>query len=109
MEGFKPLGDRIVVRPEMPEQQRDSGLFVVKEERPQRGEVLAVGSGGRDQNGVRHRPDVDVGDVVLFAQYGGTQLDLDDEKLLVLREGDILGVFTMLYAVDGLAADGAPL
>jgi len=61
-------------------------------EKPQKGEVLAVGPGGRDDSGERIPMDVSVGDTVLFAKYGGTEIKLDGDKLLILRESDILAL-----------------
>lgn len=90
----KPLGDRLVVKP-LEEEEKTPGGIVLPEtakEKPQRGEVLAVGPGGRDDSGNRIPMDVSVGNKVLFAKYGGTEIKLDGEKLLILRESDILAL-----------------
>jgi chaperonin GroES len=90
----KPLGDRLVVKPLEQEEVTPSGIVIPEtaKEKPQKGEVLAVGPGGRDDSGERIPMDVSVGDTVLFAKYGGTEIKLDSEKLLILRESDILAL-----------------
>jgi len=94
----KPLGDRLVVRlvvkPLEEEEVTPSGIVLPEtaKEKPQKGEVLAVGPGGRDDSGERIPMDVSVGDTVLFAKYGGTEIKLDGDKLLILRESDILAL-----------------
>jgi chaperonin GroES len=90
----KPLGDRLVVKPLEEEEVTPSGIVLPEtaKEKPQKGEVLAVGPGGRDDSGNRIPMDVSVGDKVLFAKYGGTEIKLDSEKLLILRESDILAL-----------------
>ena len=71
-----------------------SGLVLPEtaKEKPQEGEVLAVGPGRRDENGKRIEMDVEVGDVVLYAKYGGTEVKIDDKKLLILKESDVLAI-----------------
>jgi chaperonin GroES len=90
----KPLGDRLVVKPLEEEEVTPSGIVLPEtaKEKPQKGEVLAVGPGGRDDSGERIPMDVSVGDKVLFAKYGGTEIKLDGDKLLILRESDILAL-----------------
>ena len=90
----KPLGDRLVVKPLEEEEVTPSGIVIPEtaKEKPQKGEVLAVGPGGRDDSGKRIPMDVSVGDKVLFAKYGGTEIKLDGDKLLILRESDILAL-----------------
>jgi len=90
----KPLGDRLVVKPLEQEEVTPSGIVLPEtaKEKPQKGEVLAVGPGGRDDSGERIPMDVSVGDTVLFAKYGGTEIKLDGDKLLILRESDILAL-----------------
>lgn len=90
----KPLGDRLVVKPLEEEEVTPGGIVIPEtaKEKPQKGEVLAVGPGGRDDSGKRIPMDVSVGDKVLFAKYGGTEIKLDGEKLMILRESDILGL-----------------
>ncbi|MCH8095172.1 MAG: co-chaperone GroES [Chloroflexi bacterium] len=91
---LKPLGDRLVVKPLEEEEVTPSGIVLPEtaKEKPQKGEVLAVGPGARDDDGKRIEMDVSVGDKVLFAKYGGTEIKIDTEKLLILRESDILAI-----------------
>jgi chaperonin GroES len=90
---LKPLGDRLIVRAVEEEEQTVSGIVLpdTAKEKPQKGEVLAVGDGAWDEDGEKRRPlDVATGDVVLYSKYGGTEVKVDGEDLLVLRESDVL-------------------
>jgi chaperonin GroES len=91
---LKPLGDRLVVKPLEEEEMTSSGIILPEtaKEKPQKGEVLAVGPGARDEDGKRIAMDVSQGDKVLFAKYAGTEIKMDGEKLLILRESDILAI-----------------
>jgi chaperonin GroES len=91
---LKPLGDRVVVKPAGREEMTKSGIVLpdTAKEKPQRGTIIAVGQGRRDEDGDRIEMDVQVGDEVLFAKYAGTEFKLDDEELLILAEKDILAV-----------------
>ena len=91
---LKPLGDRVVVRPLDKEQTTKSGIVLpdTAKEKPQQGEVLAVGPGRLEDNGERVPMDVKVGDKVLFAKYAGTEFKLEGEELLILSEKDILAI-----------------
>ena len=91
---LQPLGDRVVVRPAGREETTRSGLVIpdTAKEKPQRGTVIAVGTGRLDDDGKRIPLDVAVGQEVLFAKYGGTEFKLDDEDLLILAERDILAI-----------------
>jgi chaperonin GroES len=91
---IKPVGDRIVVKPSGKEEVTRSGIVIpdTAKEKPQEGEVLAVGPGKVLDNGTRAPMEVKVGDKVLFAKYGGTEFKQDGEDLLVLRESDVLAV-----------------
>lgn len=91
---LKPLGDRLVVEPSKQEETTASGLVLPEtaKEKPQQGTVLAVGPGRRDDDGDRIAMDVAVGDVVLYAKYAGTEIKVDGEKLLILKESDILAL-----------------
>ncbi len=92
---LRPLNDRIVVKPFEGEEKTASGLYLPEtaKEKPQQGEVLAVGPGRFDEDGKKRIPmEVKVGDQVLFAKYGGTEIKLDGEKLLILKESDVLAV-----------------
>jgi len=91
---LQPLGDRVVVRPSGHEETTKSGIVIpdTAKEKPQRGTVIAVGAGRRDDDGNRIAMDVAVDDEVLFAKYGGTEFKLEDEDLLILAEKDILAI-----------------
>lgn len=92
---IRPLGDRIVVRPD--EQERMHGKIIIPEnivEKPKTGIVLAVGSGNVSSDGSRTAPDVEEGAHVIFSQYGGVDVTLGDQAYLILREGDVLGEIT---------------
>jgi chaperonin GroES len=92
---IRPLGDRVLVEPVEQEETIAGGMLVLPEtakEKPQQGAVLAVGAGRRDEDGDRIEMDVKVGDRVLYAKYGGTEVKLNGKKLLILKESDILGI-----------------
>ena len=91
---LRPLGDRVVVEPLEQEERTESGLFIPEtaKEKPQRGKIIAIGDGRRDDEGNRVPMDVKVGEIILFAKYGGTEVKLDSQKLLILKETDILAV-----------------
>jgi chaperonin GroES len=91
---LKPLEDRIVVQPLEAEQVTASGLVIpdTAKEKPQEGKVLAVGPGRFDDKGVRVPVDVQVGDVVLYSKYGGTEVKYSGEEYLVLSARDVLAV-----------------
>lgn len=91
---LKPLGDRLVVEPQEREATTSSGLVLPEtaKEKPQEGTVIAVGPGRRDDDGKRVEMDVKVGDTVLYAKYGGTEIKVDDKKLLILKETDVLAI-----------------
>jgi chaperonin GroES len=91
---IRPLGDRILVEPIEQEETTTAGLLLPEtaKEKPQQGNVLAVGTGRRDDDGERIPLDVEVGNKVLFAKYAGTEIKLDGKKLLIMKESDILGI-----------------
>ena len=91
---LKPLGDRLIVKPLDEEETTASGIVLpdTAKEKPQKGEVLAVGDGARGDNGERIPLDVSEGDKVLYSKYGGTEVKVDGDDLLVLRESDVLAV-----------------
>jgi chaperonin GroES len=91
---LKPLGSRVVVEPIEQEEVTAGGIVLPEtaKEKPQQGTVLAVGPGDRDEDGDYIAMDVKVGDTVLFAKYGGTEMKLDGKKLLILRESDLLAI-----------------
>ncbi len=89
---FEPLGDRVVVKPKPKEEVTKGGIVLpdTAKEKPQEGEVIAVGPGRLTDDGKRIAMDVKVGDVVIYAKYGGTEIKEDDEEFIILRESDIL-------------------
>ena len=89
---LQPLADRLAVKPIEREEVTKGGIFLpdTAKEKPQEGEVLAVGPGRLSEDGKRIAMDVKVGDIVLYAKYGGTEIKLDDEDVIILRESDIL-------------------
>ncbi|MCL6581350.1 MAG: co-chaperone GroES [Firmicutes bacterium] len=91
---IRPLGDRVVVKVLEQEERTASGIVLpdTAKERPQQGEVLAVGPGRRGEDGNLLPMTVKVGDRVLFSKYGGTEVKLGGEEYLILREDDILGI-----------------
>ena len=91
---LKPLGDRVLVKPVEEEATTASGIVLpdTAKEKPQKGEVLAVGDGKVDEDGKRIKLDVSKGDEVLYSKYGGTEITVEGEDLLVLRESDVLAI-----------------
>lgn len=91
-----PLGDRVVVKPQVRDEVTKSGIVLpdTAKEKPQRGEVIAVGKGRLTDSGDRLPMDVNAGDNVLFAKYAGTEFKLDDDEYLILSEKDILAIVT---------------
>jgi chaperonin GroES len=89
---LKPLGNRVVVEPSEQEEITAGGIVLPEtaKEKPQKGTVLSVGPGERDDQGKHIPMDVTVGDNILFAKYSGTEIKIDGKKLLILRESDIL-------------------
>ena len=91
---LKPLADRLVVEPIEREEVTASGIYVPEtaKEKPQEGEVVAVGPGRKDEEGNRIPMDVSKGDRVLYAKYAGTEVKLEDKKYLILKESDVLAI-----------------
>jgi chaperonin GroES len=91
---LKPLGSRVVIEPVESEEITAGGIVLPEtaKEKPQRGKVLSVGPGDRDDDGKYIAMDVSVGDTVLFAKYSGTEIKLEGKKLLILRESDLLAI-----------------
>ena len=90
---LKPLGDRLIVKPVEEEETTASGIVLpdTAKEKPQKGKVVAVGDGKWDEDGEKRIPlDVDEGDEVLYSKYGGTEVTVEGDELLVLRESDVL-------------------
>jgi len=94
--GLKPLGDRVVVKPLDRDEVTKSGIVLpdTAKEKPQQGEVVAVGPGRVIDSGDRVSLDVSVGDKIIFAKYSGTEFKLEDDDLLILNERDILAVLS---------------
>ena len=91
---FRPLGDRVVVR-RIKEDQKTAGGIIIPDtvaEKPQEGEVISVGPGALDDHNKRVVPEVKTGDMVLFGKWSGTEVKIDNEDLLIMKESDIMGV-----------------
>ncbi len=93
---LKPLGDRVLVKPLTEEEVTKGGIIVpdTVKEKPQRGEIIAVGPGRLDEEGKHIAMEVKKGDKVLYAKYAGTEVKIDDDEYLILRESDILAKFS---------------
>ena len=91
---FRPLHDRVVVRRVEQEEKTAGGIIIpdTAKEKPMEGEVIAVGPGARSEDGKIHPLDVKVGDRILFGKWSGTEVKLDNEELIVMKESDIMGV-----------------
>lgn len=91
---FKPLHDRVLVR-RIDGNEKTSGGLIIPEtakEKPQEGEVVSVGAGAKDEAGARIAMDVKAGDKVLFGKWSGTEIKIDGEELMIMKESDILGI-----------------
>lgn len=91
---LRPLGDHVVVKPLSREEKTEGGIILpdTAKEKPQEGEVIAVGPGRLLENGTRVQPEVKVGDKVVYAKYGGTEVKIEGVEYLIMRESDILAV-----------------
>jgi chaperonin GroES len=91
---FRPLHDRVVVKRITAEEKTKGGIIIpdTAKEKPQEGEIVAVGPGGRDENGKLITMDLKAGDRVLFGKWSGTEVKLDGDELLIMKESDIMGV-----------------
>ena len=91
---FRPLHDRVVVKRLEGEEKTKGGIIIpdTVKEKPQEGKIIAVGPGGRDENGKLTPLDVKAGDRILFGKWSGTEVKIDGEDLLVMKESDVLGV-----------------
>ena len=91
---FRPLHDRVVVKRVDAEERTSGGIIIpdTVKEKPQQGDILAVGPGGRDESGKLTPLDVKVGDRILFGKWSGTEVVIDGEELLVMKESDIMGI-----------------
>ncbi|MHC2440147.1 chaperonin GroES [Bradyrhizobium sp. USDA 4451] len=97
---FRPLHDRVVVRRIDAEEKTAGGIIIpdTAKEKPSQGEVIAVGPGGRDETGKLIPIDLQVGDRVLFGKWSGTEVKIDGEDLLIMKESDIMGVLTDVFS-----------
>ncbi|MBF9253812.1 co-chaperone GroES [Pontibacter sp. 172403-2] len=91
---IKPLADRVIVAPAAAEEKTKSGIIIpdTAKEKPQRGEVVAVGEGKVSEQGALMKPQVKVGDEVLYGKYAGSEITVDGEDYLIMRESDILAI-----------------
>jgi chaperonin GroES len=89
---LQPMGDRLVVKPTQSEEKTKSGIYIpdTAKEKSQEGKVIAVGPGKMTDEGKRIPMDVEVGDIIIYAKYGGSEIKLDEEELIIMRESDIL-------------------
>src|SRR3981189_2233975 len=103
---FRPLHDRVVVKRIDAEAKSKGGIIIpdTAQEKPSQGEIVAVGPGGRDENGKLIPIDVKTGDRVLFGKWSGTEVVLEGEDLLIMKESDIMGVITDIPAAKKKAA-----
>ena len=92
--GFTPLHDRVVVRRVESDEKTAGGLIIPDsaKEKPAEGEIVSVGAGARDDDGDRIAMDVKAGDKILFGKWSGTEITIDGEELLIMKESDILGI-----------------
>src|SRR5215470_14778345 len=106
MAKIRPLQDRVIVKRIEEKEQVRGGIIIpdTAKEKPQEGEVIAVGNGKLLDDGSRIEPGVKVGDKVLFGKYSGTEIKLDDEEYLIMREDDILGVVETTSRTKGKGA-----
>ena len=103
---FRPLGDRVLVRRVEEEEKTKGGIIIpdTAKEKPQEGEVIGVGPGARDDNGKIQPLDVKVGDRILFGKWSGTEIKLDGQDLLIMKESDVMGVLEGAAAPSRKAA-----
>ena len=102
---FRPLHDRILVRRIEAEEKTAGGIIIpaTAKEKPSEGEVIAVGPGARDDSGKIIEPDVKVGDRILFGKWSGTEIRLDGEDLLIMKESDVMGVIEQTATLKKVA------
>jgi chaperonin GroES len=103
---FRPLHDRVLVRRVKEEEKTRGGIIIPEtaQEKPQEGEVIGVGPGARDEDGERIELDVKVGDRILFGKWSGTEVKIDGEELLIMKESDIMGIIEEKKAKKDKAA-----
>jgi chaperonin GroES len=105
---FRPLHDRVVVKRIEAEEKTKGGIIIpdTAKEKPQEGEVVAAGPGGRDESGKLVPIDLKVGDRILFGKWSGTEIKLDGEELLIMKESDVMGVVQSRPAANRAAPAG---
>jgi chaperonin GroES len=93
---FRPLGDRILVKRVQEEEKTAGGIIIpdAAKEKPQEGEVVAVGPGARDEDGEFIKPELNVGDRILFGKWSGSEVKIDGAELIIMKESDVLGVLS---------------
>jgi len=93
---FRPLGDRVLVKRVEEESKTKGGIIIpdTAKEKPQEGEVVSVGPGGRDEDGKHIAPELKAGDRILFGKWSGTEVKIDGEDLIIMKESDVLGVLS---------------
>ncbi len=93
---FRPLGDRILVKRVQEEEKTAGGIIIpdAAKEKPQEGEVVAVGPGARDEDGEFIKPELNVGDRILFGKWSGSEVKIDGQELIIMKESDVLGVLS---------------
>lgn len=91
---LKPLGDRVIVKPKAPEEKTKGGIILpdTAQEKPMEGEVIAVGNGKIDDAGKKVAMELKVGDKVLYGKYSGTEVKMNDEEYLIMRESDVYAI-----------------
>jgi len=103
---FRPLHDRVVVRRLESEERTKGGIIIpdTAKEKPQEGEIVAVGPGARDESGKVQPLDVKAGDRILFGKWSGTEVKIDGEELLIMKESDVMGIISGVPAAKKKAA-----
>ena len=93
---FRPLGDRVLVKRVEEEEKTKGGIIIpdTAQEKPQEGEVVAVGPGARDEDGDYIKPELNVGDRILFGKWSGSEVKIDGQDLIIMKESDVLGVLS---------------
>ncbi|MBH5398937.1 co-chaperone GroES [Bradyrhizobium sp. CNPSo 4010] len=102
---FRPLHDRVVIKRIDADEKTAGGIIIpdTAKEKPSQGEVIAIGPGGRDETGKLIPIDVEVGDRVLFGKWSGTEVKIDSQDLLIMKESDIMGVLTDVFSKKNAA------
>ncbi len=93
---FKPLHDRIAIKPQASEEKTSGGIIIpdTAQEKPMQGEVVAVGGGARDQSGNIIPLEVKVGDIIMYGKWGGTEIKVGGNDIVIMKESDVIGIVT---------------